>query len=67
MIFKKDNIIIHENKELKCICADKELAVFAPVKLKYNQAVKTWFNKELLVVCNDPTLNQEFKFESIDG
>lgn len=51
--FKKNDIIEHQRHRYRCIVADTELAVFAPVVLKKYGGAKTKMSTGLFVVSND--------------
>lgn len=54
MIHKKEDFITNDGKHYRCICADKEVAVFARVTKRRDGGYRTHFNE--MFVCGQTLL-----------
>lgn len=66
--FEKHNLILHDNRNYQCICADDEVAVFGEFKTihKKEGTVNSVDYENIFAVTNNPG-DDGFEYELIDG
>lgn len=66
--FIKDQKIIHNDTNYKCICADKEVAVFGKFLIQYDKQGDTFsrVDYETVFVVSNNLSDDSFEFEYID-
>ena len=66
--FEKHNLILHENRNYQCICADDEIAVFGEFRTIHEKdgTVNTVNYEKLFAVSNN-LHDDGFECEVIDG
>jgi hypothetical protein len=67
-IFKRNDVISTDGKILhQCICADVDIAVFAPIDFDEEENCNVTHYTDMFVVGNLPSIIGGFKYEVITG
>lgn len=64
-IFKRNDAIMTDNKQYQCICADVDIAVFAPMNFDEKEGCNVTQYIDMFVVGNLPSIIGGFQYQAI--